>query len=252
MEVPDALRFSEPCPYLRGLTSRGELRLDTENFSSYESLLTFGWRRSGGILYRYRCADCSLCVPIRIPVSRLSLGKRAKRLIRKNSDLQVRIVEPIPCDEYYSLYEKYIKIRHPGDESADHDSFISLFDAPIVVLSEYRDKAGKLCALGFIDLLPTGLSSVYFAFDTDEGRRSLGRFSVYAESAIARQLGKHYYYLGFWVPFAPTMDYKADFHPFELALPASGRDDSPNTEPAWTEFSRKDEALSRLSVTPHR
>ncbi len=252
MEVAEALRFSEPCPYLQGLTSRGELRLETENFSSYESLLAFGWRRSGGLLYRYRCADCSLCIPIRIPVCRLSQGKRAKSLIRRNSDIQVRFVEPILCDEYYSLYEKYIRTRHPGGEPADLDSFTSLFDAPIVVLSEYRDSAAKLCGLGFIDLLPAGLSSVYFAFDMDEGRRSLGSFSVYAESAIARRLGKQYYYLGFWVPNASTMDYKADFHPFELALPASGRDDGSNTAPVWTEFSRKEEALGRLYTAPHR
>ena len=252
MEVIDALRFSEPCPYLRGLTSEGELRPDTESFSTYESLLRFGWRRSGDILYRYRCADCRLCVPIRIPVSRLSQGKSAKSLVRKNSDIQVRIVEPIPSDEYYSLYEKYVNTKHPGSESADPESFMSLFDAPIVVLSEYRDKEAKLRALGFIDLLPTGLSSVYFAFDTDEGRRSLGRFSVYAESAIAKRMGKLYYYLGFWVPFAPTMDYKADFRPFELALPAQGSSDSGSTEPVWTEFSSKGEALDRLSAAPRR
>ena len=252
MEIPDALLFSEPCPYLPGRTSVGEMRQEKESFSTYEHLLLLGWRRSGTILYRYRCMDCSQCIPIRIPVSRLSYGKHIKSLLRRNSDIQVSLSAPHFCDEYYSLYEKYISTRHPGGGPLGKESFVSLLDAPIAMVSEYRDSSAKLCALGFIDMLPGGISSVYFAFDPNEGKRSLGSFSIYAEAAIAQKLGRNYYYLGFWVPFASKMDYKADFHPFELALPILKEDDSPDSQPHWVEFSCKEDALDYLSASQHR
>lgn len=236
-----------------GLISSCELRQEKENFASYETLILFGWRRSGDILYRYRCSGCSQCIPIRISVSKLSCGKRIKSLLRRNSDIKVSMAEPHFCEEYYSLYEKYIRKRHPRGEPPSKEAFMGLLNAPMAALSEYRDRSSKLCALGFLDILPSGLSSVYFAFDTDEASRSLGSFSIYAEAAIARQTGRNFYYLGFWVPFAVKMDYKADFHPFELALPASGHDDgSPAEPPRWVEFSRKAEALSYLSAFQHR
>jgi len=255
MKAPESFFFSEPCPYLPGRMSTAELRKENENFSAYESLLLLGWRRSGDLLYRYHCSGCSSCIPIRISVSRLFQGKRMKNLLRRNSDIRVSIKEPNFNEEYYNLYEKYIRVRHSTTEYSGMEcmnSFLSLLNAPITVLSEYRDLSGKLCALGFLDVLPSGLSSVYFAFDPDESRRSLGSFSVYAESSIARTMGKTNYYLGFWVPHASRMDYKADFHPFELSLPSEAQTTEPDESRRWVEFSSKDEALGILSAFQHR
>ena len=76
---------------------------------------------------------------------------------------------------------------------------------------------GELLATGYADFLPGGISSVYFAFEPDQARRSLGAWSVLREAALARESGRRYYYLGFWVPGAAKMDYKANFAPFEVA-----------------------------------
>jgi leucyl-tRNA---protein transferase len=275
MEAKETFFFSEPCPYLPGRVSTAELRRENEYFASYEALLLLGWRRSGDILYRNRCSGCSSCIPIRISASRLSCGTRIKNLLRRNSDIRVSIKEPHFNTEYFSLYEKYIRVRHSKAESSGREceeSFLCLLNAPIAVLSEYRDLSGKLCALGFLDVLPSGLSSVYFAFDPDESRRSMGSYSVYAESSIVRAMGKLYYYLGFWVPHAPKMDYKADFHPFELSLPShyhashynassdfqshdqaiENQMSEPNESRSWVDFSSKDEALAYISALRHR
>lgn len=119
-----------------------------------------------------------------------------------------------------------------------------MISSPLTAITQYRDAGGKLCGAGIVDILPTGLSSVYFIFDPDEGRRSLGYYSVFIEASLALRMGKPYYYLGFWVPGAPAMDYKADFQPFQIAV---GKE-----TPAWREFSGKTQALVWLSEASQR
>lgn len=243
--------FSEPCPYLAGKTSRGDLIAESEPFVRYEALIPLGWRRSGAYLYRYRCPGCSLCIPIRLSAGKLYRGERFARLMKRNSDLSMKLCPGLFRDEHFALYEKYLADRHGGEGPAE-EGYRAMIGAPMTAISEYRDRGGKLCALGILDILPSGFSSVYFAFDSSESRRSLGSYSVYAESDFSAALGKEYYYLGFWVPGARKMDYKADFRPFELALPKE--DEGSETEsgrriPLWTEFEDKEEALRRLSAT---
>ena len=122
----------------------------------------------------------------------------------------------------------------------------------MAAVSEYRDNSRTLRGIGFLDILPSGLSSVYFAFDPEQGKRSLGSYSIYAESEVSQKMGKAYYYLGFWVPGAKTMDYKADFPPFQLAFPCDPPKQEDGVYSAWKEFKSKDEALGQLSASAHR
>lgn len=112
----------------------------------------------------------------------------------------------------------------------------------MAALAEYRDPAGRLLALGFLDILPAGLSSVYFAWEPEAQKRSLGSFSIIAETRLAASMGLGWYYLGFWVPGARRMDYKADFSPFELALPDPATPGSLH----WKNFASKEDALESL------
>ena len=136
-------------------------------------------------------------------------------------------------DENFRLYEKYSKLRHGSPEQGDRSAFRSLFSYSSSALTEYRTDEGSLVALGFVDILPDGISSVYFAFDPEFKCRSLGYLSVVLEAKLARELGKKWYYLGFWVPGSEKMDYKADFTPFQIApipgspwIDARGREDA--------------------------
>ena len=259
MKTTPLLTFSEPCPYIPGKKSIGEFLPGEVLFQDYEALIPFGWRRSGNILYRYRCEDCSLCIPIRLRASKILAGKRFKRLKRMNRDISIK---PLPADfrqDHFMLYEKYIKTRHPGTFPAAETSKASLesayrgmLEAPMAAISEYRDASGKLCAIGFLDILPNGLSSVYFSFDPAESRRSLGSYSIFAESEMALRRGKEYYYLGFWIPRAATMDYKADFPPFQLSVHEGNDVEESDESPIWKEFPNKSVALGWLSAISHR
>jgi arginyl-tRNA--protein-N-Asp/Glu arginylyltransferase len=144
-------------------------------------------------------------------------------------------------EERYELYLRYLRAKHGAGEGPDplrrasYASFLlggALRDErgrPAAAIVEYRRAgSGRLLANGYVDILPGGLSSVYFAFDPSESRRSLGTWSVAKELELAKALGKRFYYLGFWVPGSPKMDYKAGFRPFEYAssgawLPARDR-----------------------------
>jgi arginine-tRNA-protein transferase len=129
--------------------------------------------------------------------------------------------------EDYELFLRYLAVRHPEDaEGFDEAAYVrSYIRSPVeTVIVRYRTPAGRLVALSYLDVLPDGLSSVYFAFDPDESKRSLGVYSVFAEAAFARELGLRWYYLGFWVKDCRKMAYKANFRPYQLACDGEWRE----------------------------
>jgi len=188
--------------------------------AAYERALADGWRRSGPVLYRNRCAACDACVPIRVDAAALEATKGQRRAIRANADVTVSLEERAFSAEDYALMKRYLLARHREEaESLGEAEYRKAYvESPVEgAIARYRTADGRLVAAGYLDLLPEGLSSVYFAFDPDESRRSLGVFSVFAEARIARELGKRWYYLGFWVACCRKMAYKAGFRPHEIA-----------------------------------
>jgi leucyl-tRNA---protein transferase len=214
-----------PCPYREGRAWR-VLEFAARSFEPglYERLLPEGWRRSGRTFYRTSCPGCDLCVPLRLDVAAFSATKSQRRVDRANADLAVSLADPAFSQERYDLYRRYVRSQHGADEApeplarAAYAAFLLENPLPGAAVSEYRERgSGRLVATGYLDLLPEGISSVYFAFEPSEGRRSLGTWSVLRELALAAELGKRHYYLGFWIPGSPKMDYKANFRPFEFA-----------------------------------
>lgn len=213
-----------PCPYLEGRLWRVE-EFTVRFFEAdiYEALLAQGWRRSGFSFYRTICPGCDLCTPIRLDTETLIPSRSQRRLLRVNADVRVEVVAPSFSHERYELYRRYLRFKHDAAEEQDSKARLSyasfLLDGPLdtSAIVEYRDSENTLLATGYVDILPGGVSSVYFAFEPAHAHRSLGTWSVLREAALARQLGKRYYYLGFWIPGAAKMDYKANFAPFEIA-----------------------------------
>jgi len=67
-----------------------------------------------------------------------------------------------------------------------------------------------------VDEALDALSSNYFYYDTDFLSRRLGVFSIINEILLCRQLGRKYYYLGFYVEETSKMRYKKDFCPNQI------------------------------------
>ena len=84
--------------------------------------------------------------------------------------------------------------------------------------------AGKLIAVGVVDVLPKCLSSKYFFWDNDYAHVAPGKFSACKEAewvqrAAATCPALHYYYMGFYIHSCHKMRYKADYQPSDLLCP---------------------------------
>lgn len=80
---------------------------------------------------------------------------------------------------------------------------------------------GKLIAVGVIDIIPSGLSSVYLFYDPDERHLALGKFTALKEIEFCKRNNFEYYYMGFYIHSCEKMKYKGEYSPSELLCPTS-------------------------------
>lgn len=220
VDVPLTTLPPQPCPYFEDRVARlraiQAYRIEPE---AYHQFMDAGFRRSGRMLYQPVCTGCRDCRQLRVPVADFCMSRSQRRCWRRNQTLMVSVAPPRPTRDKYDLYRRYLAERHDGKQEDSRAAFEAfLYESPVrSVEFEYRlPPDGRLLAVGICDESPRSLSSVYFYFDPSEARRGLGTFGALREIAYAGQRGIPYYYLGYWVAGAPTMDYKASFHPYEL------------------------------------
>ncbi len=184
----------------------------------YGRLVRHGFRRSGNLVYRPHCDDCTACVPVRIPVERFSPSRGQRRTWRRNRDIEVR-QRPAAFDPaHFDLYLRYQRQRHHGGSMDDPDpekytNFL-LNEGTATRFDEMR-AGDRLLAVAVSDQLPDGLSAVYTYYDPTAAARGLGVYAILWQIEEARRLGLPYVYLGYWIAESPKMAYKTDYHPLE-------------------------------------
>ncbi len=222
VKVPLAVLGEHPCPYLPGRTEQTRAFL-AEQFPPdlYHEFMNAGFRRSGELIYQPVCRGCRACLPIRVPVTTFKPSKSQRRCLNRNSDLQITSSRPQCTSEKFELYRRYISLRHHQPAEQDASVFEQfLYRSPIQTTETcYRDRWGRLLAVGICDMCRQSVSSVYFYFDPDASRRGLGTAGALVEIDLARKLGIPYYYLGYWVQGCGAMEYKASFRPCEILHP---------------------------------
>ena len=75
---------------------------------------------------------------------------------------------------------------------------------------------GRLFAVGVLDILPSGASSVYLMYDPIFAFTKPGIVSAIKEIDFIKENpvpGFEYYYMGFYIPTCIKMRYKGDYHP---------------------------------------
>ncbi len=189
--------------------------------TTYSQLSEMGFRRSGPHLYRPHCARCNSCIPARIPVDRFQPDRGQRRVLARNSDLQVIDRTTLNGDEYYDLYARYIEGRHrDGDmyppTRQQFDSFLTREWDLTHYYCFYLQK--QLLAVAVVDVMNNGLSAIYSFFDPDLKARSLGIYAVLWQIQHARDLGLPNVYLGYWIKQCRKMSYKTDYRPIELLI----------------------------------
>ncbi|MEO5333909.1 MAG: arginyltransferase [Magnetococcus sp. YQC-5] len=222
-ELEVYLSASHPCGYLPDLMGatlyvNPELPMDETH---YQYLLSIGFRRSGTLVYRPWCAGCAACIPVRVPVDHFRMTRSFRRVLKHNQDLTVHIEEPAFTEERFNLYERYLNSRH-GEGPMAHpkpEEFAEFLhnNWGRVHFVDFRLQ-GRLLMTAVVDQLPNALSAVYTFFDPAEQGRSLGSQAILWEIAKAREMGKSWLYLGYWIANAPKMQYKARFQPLEAYI----------------------------------
>lgn len=219
MEIQLFVADNGKCPYLDNLQWISQMfKAEILKGSVYESLLDLGFRRSGTYFYKNNCPGCHECVPIRLEVDSFKMTTSQKRAWRKNQDITIT-QKPVRFNpEDFDLYQQYCQWKH-ASETATEESYINflIHSAVETIMVRYYHQS-TLVGIGWLDVLPKSLSSVYFAFHPEYRKRSLGVFSVLKEIEMARSMQKPLLHMGFWVNNCSVMSYKKNYRPYQLLI----------------------------------
>ncbi len=214
--------YDEKCSYLDNKEQRTHYRVIQNVSKDYSSkLIESGWRRFGEMYFRPVCNDCNECQSIKIDVDNYLLSKSSRRILKKASNLEVKITRPrhsLEHIELFNIYHRYMK-EHRDWEQEDVDlrhyynSFVKGYCDFGFEVSYYDEE--KLIAVDLIDILDEGISSIYFYYDPEYKHLSLGKFSIYKQIEFAKKLGLHWIYLGYYVEENQSLSYKSQFKPYK-------------------------------------
>lgn len=216
VEPQDAREVS--CPYIQGnkFTQRYCVLKDL-SLGDLNQLLTMGWRHFGYYFFMPNCKECNSCIPLRTIVNDFSPSKSQRKNLKKNNGvISITYTDLIYTDEIFEVYKKHSKVKF-GQGSNKKEFQESFFSDAITGNSKvglYRVE-GKLVGVGFIDITSEGISSIYYCYDPDYSKHGLGTFSSLKEIELAKELGKKYYYMGYYVEGNRSMEYKSRFAPLE-------------------------------------
>ncbi len=233
-EAPLMHILNGPCPYLPDRIWESVVTVADELPGAFfELFLNSGFRRTGTLLYRPVCTGCRRCIPIRVDVARFKPSKSQRRTWRKNQDIRIEHRPLTDTTESYALYERYQRAWH-GDQEVSRENYrASLLQSPVTSEMVHYYQGDALVGLGFIDVLPSLVSSVYFVFEPTLKHRRLGVFSILHEIEYCRKRSRPWLYLGYWVPGSRKMVYKGEYLPAEIChgegwMPIEAFDDDEN------------------------
>ncbi|MDC7221149.1 MAG: arginyltransferase [Spirochaetales bacterium] len=212
------IRTSPPvaCPYLEGRTFVQEYffahQLDENEFDYY---LTRGWRRFGTYFFRPSCPGCRACVPIRINGAELTLSSSQKKVVKKNGETEVRLRPLEYSEKLFDIYQSHSR-RFDEEERDSNDFRETYFQRAVPAFQTEYYRGGEMVAFGFVDVGHSGLSSVYYSYDTNYSDLSLGTYSVIRETQLTVEAGLEWYYLGYYIAECSRMAYKGRFFPRQL------------------------------------
>ncbi|MBX9583245.1 MAG: arginyltransferase [Gemmataceae bacterium] len=215
-----------PCSYLPGRAS--SLRYEyvrTLTPAEYQDRLLAGWRRFGHALFRPVCPSCRACQSLRVPVATFRPDRSQRRAWAANADLELTIGGPSVTEEKLDLYDRFHAAQAGRVGWTDHGpkdpaEYAGSFVANPLPAEEWQYRlGGRLVGVGYVDVVPAGLSAVYFFHDPDERKRSLGTFNVLSVIGSAAARGLPHVYLGYYVEGCRSLAYKARFRPNEVLGP---------------------------------
>ncbi len=221
MNLLKEFSLNDKCSYLDDKEQTTHYKVIDNCSSQYtQELIERGYRRFGKMYFRPVCEGCQECQSIKIDINNYTFSKSEKRVLKKAKNIKTYIQSPTLTQIHLTLFDKYHKHMQEKkswdyqDVTSDHyyNSFVSGHqDYGYEVL--YYDEE-KLIAVDLIDILEDGISSIYFYYDPDYSKYSLGKLSMLLQIKFALQAKKDWIYLGYYVEECSSLNYKADYKPY--------------------------------------
>jgi len=211
------------CAYLPEKKVRMNYKYVPDANKTFASAVIYrGWRRFGKYYFHPICQGCNECKSIRIDVKRYKYTKSQKKSIKRNRETEIIIQKPTLTQAHIDLYNKYHNFKHDKDNwkfrEISHREYRENFvdGAKNFGKEILYVKDGKLVGVDLIDILDDGISSIYFYYDPDFSKLSLGIYSLLYQINLANILDLRWIYLGYWVDGCKAFAYKPNFQPQEL------------------------------------
>ena len=194
--------------------------------ADYMARMKTGWRRFGHMVFRPRCTGCNQCRSVRVDVAAFTPSRSQRRAQALNEgDIRLEIGAPKVHPAKLKLYDRYHAFQSdwkgwPGHAPKDSEDYQQSFvDNPFRTEEwcYYLDK--RLIGVGYVDVLPEGLSAIYFFYEPELRERSLGTWNVLSVIEETRRRGLPHLYLGYYVAGCASLEYKANYRPNEVLDP---------------------------------
>jgi len=184
-----------------------------------ELFLAAGYRRNGNCLYHMRCKECSACIPLRLHTTDFIPSRSQKRIVKKNTDLTITLLPLRASKDALELCEKFLIARYPKENNNAVGYYRDFFLNSIVNSAQLQFRIGdRLVGVSIIDIGSNWVNAVYFYFDPDESKRSLGTLNICNLVNICQEWGVDHLYLGYLIHNVSAMNYKKNFSPYYLFL----------------------------------
>lgn len=210
------------CSYLDHCKMRMEYKyIENATMELNQELVERGWRRFGNYYSRPQCEKCQSCLSLRIDVKNYDFSRSAKRVFKKAEGIRYVIQSPTISTQHLELYDKYHRFMeqkrgwhyyHLKPQSY-HELYVSgahNFGKEVLYF-----QGEKLIGVDLIDFLDDGISSIYFYYDPDFEKLSLGRLSIYEQIILAKEYDLEWIYLGYYVKECQSLKYKASYAPYQ-------------------------------------
>lgn len=213
--------IDEKCSYLPDQSQTTHYKIiDGCTSQQCEALIERGWRRFGNMFFRPVCAGCMACESIKIDVLNYVFSKSARRVIKKCTGLRVIIQQPNLSETHLALFKKYHD--HMEHKRGWENKPVTLKNYYMSFVHGYNDFGyevlyyddDRLIGVDLIDILPSGISSIYFYYDPDYETYSLGKYSLYRQIMYAQSQSLPWIYLGYYVEGCQSLAYKSSYTPY--------------------------------------
>ena len=227
------------CAYLPDKSVRMHYKyIDRASRRYNTALIQRGWRRFGCYYFHPICNGCNECKSLRIDANKFKASKSQRKSIKRNAETEIIIQKPTMTQAHIDLYNKYHNFKQKKDDWSHRN----------ISLREYKEnfvegayefgkevlyiRDGQIIGVDLLDILEDGISSIYFYYDPDYSRLSLGVYSLLYQIELAKVLELRWIYLGYWVKGCKAFEYKSNFKPQEILDGFPKLDESANWEPS--------------------